>query len=293
MNRIVKKAYAKINLSLDVLRKREDGYHELKMIMQTIDLHDTVTVEKAEEGIILECDSRLVPNDSRNIAWKAACAMMEAYGIKGGVRINIVKRIPVAAGLAGGSSDAAAVLRGMNDLFRIGAGADELRKIGRKLGADVPYCVSGGTKLAEGIGDKLTDLPGFSGVDIVLVKPPIEVSTAWVYGNLDISRIGDLDRPDTDKITAAIGRRDVKTVAGEMKNVLETVTIKEYESVQLAKEKLREAGALGSLMSGSGPTVFGIFPDEKKAMAAYGKLAGDKNLQCFYAKTYDFAYDKD
>jgi len=290
MNRIENNAYAKINLSLDVVRKREDGYHDLKMIMQTIDLHDTVILEKTAEGISLECSSEWVPDDSRNIAWKAAKAIMEAYGIKGGVHIKIVKRIPVAAGLAGGSTDAAAVLRGMNDLFGLGADAGELRRLGKRLGADVPYCVSGGTKLAEGIGDRLSDLPGLADVDIVLVKPRIGVSTAWVYGNLDISRIKDGDRPDTEHIIAALERRDVKAVAEGMRNVLETVTLERYSSVRQAKTELLELGALGSLMSGSGPTVFGVFEDTKTAVAAYNKIASDKKWQCFYSKTVNYDY---
>ncbi len=290
MSRIENKAFAKINLSLDVVRKREDGYHDLKMIMQTIDLHDTVILEKAEDGISLECDSKWVPNDNTNIAWKAAMAMMESYGIKGGVYIKIIKRIPVAGGLAGGSSDAAAVLRGMNDLFGLGADTDELRRLGKQLGADVPYCVTGGTKLAEGIGDRLSDLPGFNNVDIVLVKPRIGVSTSWVYGNLDASQIEDTDRPDTNHIIAALERKDVRAVAKGMRNVLESVTLKRYRVVQQAKRKLCEFGALGSLMSGSGPTVFGVFPNSKTAAAAYKKIASDKKWQCFYSKTVNYDY---
>ena len=278
-------AHAKINLSLDVLRKREDGYHDLKMIMQTVTLHDTVKLEAVDKGIRLECNSKWVPCDGANIAWKAAGLLIDQYNIKSGVKITITKRIPVAAGLAGGSADAAAVLRGMNDLFSLGLDPAELRSLGKQLGADVPYCIGGGTKLAEGIGDKLTEVPDFSGVDIVLVKPKIGVSTAWVYGNLVLSDIADHDRPDIDLISGALAQRDIKRVAGNMKNVLEHVTIPRYSIVQEAKHKLLEFGASGSMMSGSGPTVFGIFSEGSTAVEAYNRLAKDRRWQCFCTKT--------
>lgn len=281
-------AHAKINLSLDVLGKREDGYHDLRMIMQTVSLHDTVQLEAVPGGISLECNSRWVPQDETNIAWKAAGILMSRQGIKRGVAIKIVKRIPIAAGLAGGSTDAAAVLRGMNELFSLGLDYDELRRLGKQVGADVPYCVSGGTKLAEGIGERLTVLPDFSGVDIVLVKPKIGVSTAWVYGNLLISEIAESDRPDTNLLGQALMQRDIKTVARNMKNVLEKVTIPKYGIVQEAKDRLLEMGALGSMMSGSGPTVFGIFSDSNAAAEAWGKLSADRRWQCFYTKTINY-----
>ena len=280
-------AHAKINLSLDVLGKREDGYHDLRMIMQTVALHDTVQLEAVPGGISMECKNRWVPQDRTNLAWKAADLLIGCHGIKSGVRIKIIKRIPVSAGLAGGSTDAAAVLRGMNDLFSLELGMDELRRLGMQIGADVPYCVSGGTRLAEGIGERLAALPDFSGVDIVIVKPKIGVSTAWVYGNLDISKITERDRPDANLLGQALERRDIGTVAGIMKNVLEKVTIPKYSIIQEAKERLIEEGASGSMMSGSGPAVFGIFPDSSTAAAAYGKLALDRRWQCFCTKTTD------
>lgn len=278
-------AYAKINLSLDVLGNRSDGYHELRMIMQTISLHDTVMIKEIPEGIILECSNSWVPKDSANIAWKAASLMKDLYGIGSGIKINIIKRIPIAAGLAGGSTDAAAVLRGINELFSIGLDTDELRKLGKQLGADVPFCIRGGTSLAEGIGEKLTALDGFSGVDIVLIKPKKSVSTQWVYRKLDDCEINDSDRPDTGKLLQALAVRDIKGIASNMKNVLELVTIPKYEIIQEAKAKLTEMGALGSMMSGSGLTVFGIFPDSAAAVAAYGIMARDRRWQCFYTKT--------
>ena len=278
-------AYAKINLSLDVLRKREDGYHDLKMIMQTVSLHDTVEIEAASGGISLECNSKWVPQDITNIACKAASLLINQYGIKSGVKIKILKRIPVAAGLAGGSTDAAAVLRGINELFSVGLDDEELRRLGKQLGADVPYCISGGTRLAEGIGDRLSALEDFNDVDIVLVKPKIGVPTPWVYGNLSLSEIKDYDRPDSNLLERAIAQRDIKTIAGNMKNVLEQVTIPKYGIIQEAKDKLLELGALGSMMSGSGPTVFGIFPDSNTATAAYGILAKKWRWQVFCTKS--------
>lgn len=279
------KAHAKINLSLDVLGKREDGYHELRMIMQTVALHDTVLLEPIPEGIILECRSKWVPEDRTNTAWKAADLIKCKFGIKSGLKIRIIKRIPVAAGLAGGSSDAAAVLRGVNELFSLGLGFDDLRQLGKHVGADVPYCISGGTVLAEGIGEKLTKLPDFSGIDVVLVKPRIGVSTAWVYRNLQICEIADRDRPDTELLSEALKMRDTGTIAENMKNVLENVTIHYYDIVRQAKEKLMETGALGSMMSGSGPTSFGLFPDENIASEAFKKLTRDRRWKCFQTKT--------
>lgn len=280
-------AYAKINLSLDVLGKRDDGYHDLRMIMQTVALHDTLQLEAIPSGISLECSSRRLPQDGTNIAWKAAGLLMDRQGMKSGVRMKIIKRIPVAAGLAGGSTDAAAVLRGMNELFSLGLDYDELRRLGKQVGADVPYCISGGTRLAEGIGEKLTVLPDFSGVDIVLVKPKRGVSTAWVYENLKISDIAERERPDTNLLRQALAGQDIKSVAHNMKNVLEKVTIPKYGIIQEAKDRLLELGALGSMMSGSGPTVFGIFSDSRAAVAAYGSLAADSRWQCFCTKTTD------
>ncbi len=279
-------AHAKINLGLDVLGKRPDGYHELKMIMQTVELHDTVRLSTTEEnGITLECGSRFVPGDSTNTAWKAAALLMDRYGTKSGVRINIVKRIPVAAGMAGGSADAAAVLRGLNELFSLGLGVDTLRELGKLVGADVPYCIEGGTRLAEGIGERLTVLRDFSGVDILLVKPNIGVSTAWVYGNLRADEIRDEERPDTDMLISAIYAQDAAVVAENMKNVLERVTIPRHGIISEAKTRLMELGALGSMMSGSGPTVFGIFPDAGSAAVALRKLSADQRWNCLQTRT--------
>lgn len=285
MNYLEIPAHAKINISLDVLRKREDGYHELRMLMQTLELHDTVYMESAGEGISLECGSKWVPDDCTNTAWKAADLMKRSFGIRNGLRIRITKRIPVAAGLAGGSTDAAAILRGMNEMFELGLGNDELRKLGKQIGADVPYCIEGGTRLAEGIGEVLTVLPPFSGVDTVLIKPDTGVSTQWVYKNLKLSDIVDKDRPDTRLLTDAMQRRDIRTVAVNMRNVLELVTIGRYDMVGQAKKRLIESGAAGSMMSGSGPTVFGLFMDTGDAHTAYEKLSCCSGWQCIITKT--------
>ena len=260
-------AYAKINLSLDVIRKRDDGYHELKMIMQSIELHDIVHIETAAVGISVSSDSKWVPSDMENIAGKAALLITGKYGIKDGLKIYIKKNIPVAAGLAGGSTNAAVVLKGINDLFSLGMSNAELMAMGKQIGADVPFCMAGGTMLAEGIGEKLTALAGFSGVNLVLLKPKIGVSTAWVYKNLDVGKI--VNRPDTQMLISALVKAEVDKVAVNMKNVLEGVTIPKYKVVQEAKDRLVKLGSSGSMMSGSGPAVFGIFTDRRKAEQAY------------------------
>ncbi len=278
MERLEMTAYAKINLSLDVLRKREDGYHELRMIMQSVELHDTVILEAGGADIRVECNSRWVPENSDNIACKAANLIMDKYGIKSGLKIKIIKRIPVAAGMAGGSSDAAAVLKGLNRMFSIGLDTAALMDIGRRIGADVPYCIAGGTMLAEGIGELLTPLRPFTGISLVVIKPEIGVSTAWAFKNLDLGR--PVDRPDTKLLTEAVEKGDAGAVAANMKNVLESVTIPRYGIVREAKERLMELGALGSMMSGSGPSVFGIFGDRDRAYAAYKAASGDKRWNC-------------
>ncbi len=279
-------AYAKINLSVDVLNKRYDGYHDLRTIMQTVGLHDNIRLETVDdEGLELECDARWVPRDERNTAWKAADLFMRRFEIKGGLRIGIDKKIPVAAGLAGGSADAAAVLRGLNILFSTSLDYTDLRELARQIGADVPYCIKGGTKLAEGVGDLLSPLQDFSGVDVILVKPRVSVSTPWVYGTLKVNEISESDRPDTALLIKALEKRDLRKVAEHMKNVLELVTIPRHSIVQDAKNRLIDLGALGSMMSGSGPTVFGIFPDRSSSTEAYKIITRDNRWQCFLTRT--------
>lgn len=256
-------AFAKINLSLDVLRKREDGYHELEMIMQQISLKDKVILEEIDSGIKLTCSNEKVPTDSRNLVYKAYDLLKEKFDIDKGVKIHIEKNIPIAAGLAGGSSDAAQTLIGLNQMWDLKLSKKELMEIGLNIGADVPYCIMGSTAFACGIGEKLTPLEGFKGKIILLAKADIDVSTAYVYGNLDIKAIKN--HPNTKELINAIKTDDLDFLAKNMKNVLENVTIKKHPIIGHIKKEMIDCGALGSLMSGSGPSVFGIFDNFKRA----------------------------
>lgn len=265
------KALAKINLGLDVLGRRENGYHDVRMVMQTIYLYDNVTLEKTEEaGIHLTCNLFYLPVDETNIAYKAAKLLMDEFDIKEGVRIALDKHIPVAAGLAGGSANAAAVLVGMNRLFSLGLSQKDLMERGVSLGADVPYCVMRGTVLAEGIGEILTPLPPLPKCCVLIAKPGISVSTKTVYEKLDSQEIEK--HPDIDGILEGLDKQDLLKVASSMGNVLETVTIGDYPVIDEIKDVMKEAGALNAMMSGSGPTVFGIFDDRSKAKEAQQKL---------------------
>lgn len=270
MDTVKRKAYAKINLGLDVIRKREDGYHDVKMIMQNIGLCDELTFEKQAEGITLKIDRVDLPTDGNNLIYRAARLIKEEYGITEGVRIRLKKKIPIAAGLAGGSTDAAAVFHGMNSLFDLGMTIDKMCELGVKIGADVPYCILGGTALAEGIGEKLTPLPDAPGTVVLLAKPDISVSTKEVYQNLHVEELRV--HPDIDGMTKAIIRRDLQGILERMDNVLEYVTISRYPVIDEIKNFMKEQGALRALMSGSGPTVFGIFEKQEQAAAAYLKL---------------------
>ena len=270
-NTVTLKALAKINLGLDVLGKRENGYHDVRMVMQTIYLYDNVTMEKTEEaGIHLECNLFYLPVDDTNIAYKAAKLLMDEFDIKEGVRIVLDKHIPVAAGLAGGSANAAAVLVGMNRLFSLGLTQKDLMERGVSLGADVPYCVMRGTVLAEGIGEILTPLPPLPRCCVLIAKPGISVSTKTVYEKLDSQEI--TEHPDIDGILEGLDRQDLLKVASSMGNVLENVTIGDYPIIEEIKDVMKDAGALNAMMSGSGPTVFGIFDDRSKAKEAQQKL---------------------
>jgi len=263
----VENGYAKINLSLDVLRKRPDGYHDVSMIMQTIGLFDTITVETNETGDVrLKTDSGLLPTDGTNLACKAAEAFRKHFEIETGVDIELTKRIPVAAGLAGGSTDAAAVLRAMNRLFEKNASLEELCKIGVKIGADVPFCICGGTMLSEGIGELLTPIESKLSCSVVLVKPSFPVSTKYVYENL---RLSDAVHPDIAKAQKATEDGDIAALAATAGNILESVTCKKYPELEEIKAELRGLGADLSLMSGSGPTVFALFEDETQARTAF------------------------
>ncbi|WP_300382586.1 4-(cytidine 5'-diphospho)-2-C-methyl-D-erythritol kinase [Clostridium sp.] len=264
------KAYAKINLSLDIVEKRDDGYHLLEMIMQTIDIYDEITIEKQNKDITIKCNKSYVPTNEKNLAYKAAKLFMEEYGIKGGVNIYIKKNIPVCAGLAGGSTDGAAVLKIMNRLFNVNASTKELMEIGLKLGADVPYCINGGTALCKGIGEEITELKNFKDKILVVVKPPFGVSTKSVYQEFNIEKAKS--HPDTYNIIKYIEEDNLKLVCDNMKNLLENITLKKYKSLIRIKEEMRYLGALGSMMSGSGPTIFAFFDDMQKAQRCFEKM---------------------
>ena len=265
------KAFAKINLGLDVVRKREDGYHEVKMIMQTVGIFDCLELlEEEEPGIRVSTNLHFLPKDENNLVYKAAKLLMEEKNVKKGLSIHLDKHIPVAAGMAGGSSDAAAVFVGVNKLFHLGFTMKELMERAVKIGADVPYCIMRGTALSEGIGEILTPLSPMPDCHILVAKPPINVSTKFVYENLRVQELPS--HPDIDGMTEAIRDGNLYGITERMGNVLETVTEKNYPVISELKTYMKEHGALGALMSGSGPTVFGIFDDEKYAKEAYAGL---------------------
>lgn len=271
MDRIELKALGKINLGLDVLGRRENGYHDVRMVMQTLYLYDNVTLIKKEEpGIEIESNLYFLPKDSGNIAWKAANLLMEEFNIPGGIKIILNKYIPVAAGMAGGSSNAAAVLYGMNKMYKLGLSQQELMDRGVKLGADVPYCIMRGTVLAEGIGEILSPLPPMPKCQILIAKPPISVSTKAIYEAIDSKEIED--HPDIDGIIEGLKKQDLNKIASSMGNVLEKVTIDMHPEIAQIKNCMLENGALGAMMSGSGPTVFGIFRSRRAAQEAYEKV---------------------
>ena len=266
MNRIQMKALAKVNLGLDVIRRREDGYHEVKMIMQTVRLYDRIILEKTQKGISMETNLSFLPVNEQNIAYRAAKMLMDEFHIQSGLHIKIDKHIPVAAGMAGGSTDGAAVLYGVNKIFELGLTKRQLMERGVKLGADVPYCIMRGTVLSEGIGEILTPVSSLPDCHILIAKPPVSVSTKHVYENLKLDKIEK--HPDIDGMIEALRMEDLHGVTQRMENVLETVTIPEHPEIQQIKDLMIKDGALNALMSGSGPTVFGIFDDREKGMRA-------------------------
>jgi len=270
------KAYAKVNLGLDVLRRREDGYHDVKMIMQTVNLFDRITIEDMpESGIEIATNLSFIPNNEDNLIYKAAKLLMDEFDIKKGVKIYLEKHIPVAAGMAGGSTDAAATLIGINKLFRLGLSKEDLMRRGVRIGADVPYCVMRGTALSEGIGEVLTKIEGMPQCYVLIAKPTVSVSTKFVYENLHANEL--TEHPDIDGMIEYIKAGDLKGIASKMENVLETVTVKEYPVIDEIKTLMKENGALNSIMSGSGPTVFGLFDNKETAENAYGVLK-NRNL---------------
>ncbi|QRG67789.1 4-(cytidine 5'-diphospho)-2-C-methyl-D-erythritol kinase [Brevibacillus choshinensis] len=271
--RISVKAPAKINLTLDVLAKRPDGYHEVEMVMTTVDLADRVDLTLRGDGeITLDCSASFVPDDIRNHAYKAAVLLKERYHVREGVHLYIDKQIPVAAGLAGGSSDAAATLRGLNQLWNLGLSLDELAAVGAEIGSDVPFCVYGGTALAKGRGEQITHLGAPAPCWVILAKPPIGVSTADVYGNLRVPEIDN--HPATGEMLMAISDQDFSLMCQSLGNVLENVTLPLHPQVRQIKELMMASGADGVLMSGSGPTVFALVQKEAKVHRIYNALRG-------------------
>lgn len=271
MRQIVLKAYAKINLGLDVLRRREDGYHDLRMIMQSIGLYDELTLKKmGKDEILLTSNVGSLPNNDKNLVYKAIRLMKTEFNITTGVKADLEKRIPVAAGMAGGSTDAAAALIGMNRLFDLKLTQQQLMELGVKLGADVPYCIMGGTALSEGIGEVLTPLKPMPDCYILIAKPGISVSTRFVYENLEVDKLSY--HPDIDGMIDSVEAGDLKGITDRLSNVLETVTEKKYPIITKIKNAMLEAGAMNTLMSGSGPTVFGIFADKKTATEGLAKV---------------------
>lgn len=269
---LYEKAPAKINLTLDVLGKREDGYHEVDMVMTTIDLADRLTFELLKEDVIqIQTYDRFIPNDQRNLAYQAAQLLKETNDVKQGVRITIQKKIPVAAGLAGGSTDAAAALRGLNHLWNLHLTLDELAQYGAKIGSDVPFCVYGGTARATGRGEQIEHIAAMPHSWVVLVKPAISVSTASIYSKVDSTILG---RNATQQMVAALTEGQYNKICRTMHNALESITMYQYPEVARLKEKMQKIGADAVLMSGSGPTVFAIVKNEERAKRMYNGLRG-------------------
>ncbi len=276
------KAYGKINIVLDIIGKREDGYHLLRMIMQTVNIYDELTFNKGAEGIHITSNKEFVPTDNKNLVYKAIELFCHTYGIKREMKVHIEKNIPVEAGMAGGSTDAAAALRAMRDIYRPNVSNEELRLLGVKLGADVPYCIEGGTALCEGIGEVITPLKDFKDKLMVVVKPNFGVSTVDTYKGFKLNEVKV--HLDVEGVIKAMDRDDVKYVADNMMNLLELVTIKDHKEIEDIKGFMCKEGALGAMMSGSGPTVFGFFNDINKANQCADRLR-DKYKEVFATRT--------
>lgn len=282
MKAIKLKNFAKINLSLDVVGKRDDGYHLLKMIMQSVDLYDEMIIKAGKDGILVKTDKYYIPTDERNIAHKAVKLFYEKIGKTPSIEVHIKKNIPVSAGMAGGSSNGAGVLLGLNHLEGKPLKKDELLNLALSLGADVPFCLVGGSCLCEGIGEKITKLPNFENVKLLIVKPNFGISTKDVFKEFSLNKEGD--KVETEMIIEGIKKRDTNLLANNMKNLLESVSINKYPEIGEIKKKMLEKRALASLMTGSGPTVFAIFKDDKDLKEAY-KYFKDSYREVFITKT--------
>lgn len=286
MDLITRKAYAKINLALDVIGKRDNGYHDVRMIMQSIKLYDKITIKPTQNPeIIIKTNLHYLPTNENNIVYAAAKLFRETYDIQDGFYITLEKKIPVAAGMAGGSSDAAATLKALNQLYDMNLSIEELMKLSVSLGADVPYCLMYGTALSEGIGEILTPLRPAPNFHCLIVKPPVSVSTKYVYENLDLSQ--RTQAPDIDGMVEAIHDHDSEGIVRRLSNVLETVTLKAHPEIEEIKKEMLKQGALNCLMSGSGPTVFGLFDDITAAEKAfYAFKVGPYGKQTFLTQFY-------
>lgn len=278
------KAYAKINLGLDVTGKLPNGYHEVKMIMQSVGIYDELTLTKTDSGITIATDESELPTNEDNLIYRAAKLMFDTYSITGGVHIQLSKNIPIAAGMAGGSTDAAATMKGINRLYQLNIPTQELMRISVSIGADVPYCILGGTALAEGIGEILTPLAPAPSCHLLVAKPDINVSTKYVYEHLDASET--LSHPDINGIVGAINMGSLQGIIERLGNVLETVTVEAYPIISDLKKQMLELGAAGSLMSGSGPTVFGIYTDEKSVQNAYEQIRKNPELKQVFVTSF-------
>jgi len=285
MKTITRNAYAKINLGLDVTGILPNGYHEVKMIMQNVGICDTLTFsEREDDRIVVETDTGILPTGEDNLVYKAILLLRELTGDKRGVNVRLEKRIPIAAGMAGGSTDAAATLLGVNELLELGLNKEKLQQESVRIGADVPYCVLGQTALSEGIGEKLTPVAAPPHAYLVVAKPDIYVSTPVVYKKLDAKE--NYDHPDIDGMIEALEHKDLDGVVKRLGNVLELVTIEDYPVVEEIKQILMDNGALGALMSGSGPSVFAIFSDERTARKAYEVLAAANLAKQLFVTTF-------
>ncbi|MBQ8316742.1 MAG: 4-(cytidine 5'-diphospho)-2-C-methyl-D-erythritol kinase [Lachnospiraceae bacterium] len=279
-NFLTLKAYAKVNLALDVLRKREDGYHDVKMIMQNLDIYDELEFEvlardTEDTRITLSVNKPGIPTDQRNLVNKAIALLFEEFNIKSHINVNLIKNIPAEAGMAGGSTDCAAALKAVNALYDLGLTTEELMKRGVRLGADVPYCVLGKTSISEGIGEVLTPIKGLPNCHVLVAKPPVNVSTKEIYTNLKANELKE--HPDVDGMVEALEGGNLQGITERMSNVLETVTVNMHPEIEELKALMKEMGALNAIMSGSGPTVFGIFDDKDKVWDC-AMVIGDREL---------------
>lgn len=280
MKELIMESYGKINLALDVLYKRNDGYHEINSIMQQIDLKDILVFSEYESGVIIESNNNEMPLDSTNLIYKAWDKLKDMTGINKGLRIRVEKNIPIAAGLAGGSSNGAITLKALNTLWDLNLTVEELMDIGKNLGADIPFCIMGGTAKAQGIGEKLSKLKPFKDKYILLGNPGIGISTAYAYGRLELNG----DRIDIESLISNMEIENLEAVAKNMRNIMEKPIIEDFPIIQEIKNIMMMYGALGALMSGSGPTVFGLFDDKEKLLFAEKKLK-ERNFKSYSCMT--------